>query len=391
MKLASYACNQAESKGRLHKESYHSNRLTYQKDHERLIHCVAFRRLEYKTQVFMNHVGDHYRNRLTHSLEVAQVARMISSHLCLNEDLSEVIALAHDIGHPPFGHAGEDALNLVVKKYGGFDHNAHAMEIITALENRYIEFNGINLSWEALEGIAKHNGPLVDKKNKYGSLHPIFKQIDQSFELHLDKFASLEAQVAALADDIAYCNHDIDDGLRAGFIQFDDLLELEYVGDIFAEMKSKYSNYPLPQIINESIRRLRNNMIDDLVVQTEKNINQHSIKTAQDVRDCGTTLVTFSPQIEQVKNKLKAFLMQRVYRHYQVNRMAKKASQIISELFNIFMESPECLPNSWQKKFKNAGKLERATSIKHYIAGMTDRYAIEEHKKITDLHKNFIY
>ncbi|MFI4983587.1 MAG: deoxyguanosinetriphosphate triphosphohydrolase [Rickettsiales bacterium] len=378
MKLATFAVDPVGSAGRKYRELYESNREPFLKDRERIIHSVAFRRLEYKTQVFVNHVGDHYRTRLTHSLEVAQISRAIARDLQLNEDLAELIALAHDIGHPPFGHAGEDGLNEAAAAWGGFDHNVQTLKTVTKLEQRYAEFDGLNLSWESLEGIVKHNGPF--KSNKESSQY-IF-DFSAEYNLHLDSYASLEAQVASLADDIAYINHDIDDGIRAGFFTLEQLQEIPLVNKLVESVKAAFPNISETKIRSETIRRLIKHMTADLVFETRRGLDFHKIKTVLDVRKHKSQLAVFSPEVEKVRLGIKEFLMNNFYRHYQVNRMTLKGQMILKDLFKRFLESPGCLPNSWQGQLKSLDDHAKARVILDYISGMTDRYAIEEHKKL---------
>ncbi len=381
---ASYAVDSEHSQGRRHQESYEGHFLPYQADRDRIINSVAFRRLEYKTQVFINYVGDHYRTRLTHTLEVSQIARAIAYELGLNEDLTECIALAHDLGHPPFGHAGEDALSEVAKDFGGFDHNAQALKILTHLEQRYAEFDGLNLTWETLEGVAKHNGPLEGKYSKSKKLHKIYNDVTQHFDLKLETFASLEAQVASLADDIAYINHDIDDGFRAGFISIADLKSLSLLGEIFALLEADYPLLSPPRMISEAVRRLKKHMITDLISETKRRISFFNITQVSDVRNMNETIAVFSSDMDEIKDKIKGFLFERIYRHYKVNRTKVKAYHIVKHLFETLMKYPNCMPTDWYEKIVSTDEQSKAEVIMDYIAGMTDRYAIEEYKKIID-------
>lgn len=368
----------------MHKEKFEINHLNpFLKDRDRVIHSAAFRRLEYKTQVFVNHVGDHYRTRLTHTLEVSQVARMIARKLDLNEDLAETIALCHDLGHPPFGHAGEDGLNEAAKSYGGFDHNLQTVKVLTQLEQRYAEFDGLNLTWETIEGTVKHNGPVEGPLAKATKQTPtLLKSLSAQIDLQLASFPSLEAQVAGLADDIAYCSHDIDDGIRAGMFKLEELKSIKCIADIYNSVKAAFPAINETRQLNETIRHLVKFMIEDLVFETKKSLDAYKISSPDDVRKHPKALVKFSPEVEDMRDGLKSFLMERVYRHYRVNRMTIKGKQIISELFFCLLEKPECLPTDWYLKTKDHGKREVAGLIIDYIAGMTDRYAIEEHKKL---------
>lgn len=375
MSLAKYACNPDESRGRQHKEKYDSERSPFLKDRDRIIHCMAFRRLEYKTQVFVNHVGDHYRTRLTHSLEVSQIARTICRELNLNEDLAETIALSHDLGHPPFGHAGEAGLNDASINYGGFDHNVQTIKILTLLEQRYAEFDGLNLTWETLEGAVKHNGPI-------SSPHKLISELDKRLDLKLDKYASLEAQVAGLADDIAYCNHDIDDGIRAGMFKIEELLQFNIIKQLFESVKAAYPAASEQIMLNETIRRLVKHMVNDVVHQVRKNITFHKIQSVTDIRNANTPIAEFSPETEELRISLKAFLMEKVYKHYRVNRMTVKSKQVLKDLFERLFTQSDCLPTDWYDKLKGKDEFTKADIIKDYISGMTDRYAIEEHERL---------
>ncbi len=377
--LKAYACHPAESRGRLHKEAECPSRSPFQRDRDRILHSAAFRRLEYKTQVFVNHEGDHYRTRLTHSLEVAQIARSICRVLGLNEDLAEALALAHDLGHTPFGHAGEDGLKEAMEGFGGFDHNAQTIRIVTKLEHRYAEFDGLNLTWETLEGIAKHNGPLSFAPPR------ALAEYAGGHDLELHTHASLEAQVAALSDDIAYHNHDIDDGLRAGLFTIDDLHAVPEVGQVFGEVTERYPGLPLNRLIHESVRRLIHRMCTDLQRQTAENIRRAGIESVDQVRSLPRPLVGFSPEMEDVNRRLKAFLMENMYRHYQVNRMSSRARRVVKELFAFFHAEPECLPTEWRSLTDASGTPRTAVAVADYIAGMTDRYAMREYRRLFEM------
>lgn len=378
--LASYATMCPSAPGRIHPDGGDRENAFLQ-DRERIVHSTAFRRLEYKTQVFVNHVGDHYRTRLTHSLEVAQVARNLARVLRLNEDLAEVLALGHDIGHPPFGHAGEDGLREAAEAFGGFDHNAHTLKIVTKIEQRHIGFDGLNLTIDSLDGLAKHNGPITSSNKKsHQNLFDIVKEIG----LDPQKHPSLEAQVTALADDIAYINHDIDDGIRAGMFEIEELCEIPLINMMFKKLCTKYNTQPQHKVINELIRELVQLMMRDLVSQTQSMILNYHIETLHDVQNCSLDLVSFSEEIDIMKQTLKAFLMQRVYRNYKVNRMVLKSQHVIKSLYYHFTSHPECLPDNWYKKVRNTKKSDISEGVIDYIAGMTDRFAIEEYKKIFD-------
>ncbi len=378
MNLASYACDPAKSRGRLFKEEESNSRSCFQRDRDRIIHSTAFRRLEYKTQVFVNHEGDHYRTRLTHSLEVAQLARGMCRSLGLNEDLAEALALAHDLGHTPFGHAGEDALGKAMQPFGGFDHNAHTIKILTSLEQRYAEFDGLNLTWETLEGIAKHNGPVKKAPRELA-------EYNKKHNLELKSFASGEAQVSSLADDIAYNNHDIDDGIRAGLLSIEQMEEVASVAKIFHEVRKKYPDIDEPRLTHEAIRRLINRMVTDLITQTKSNIKEYKIKNVADIRDLGKPLVFFSPQMQETNKQLQSFLMQNMYRHYKANRMASKAGRVVKELFEFFLAEPECLPDAWRNSTDGKNTIKTAAVVADFIAGMTDRFALDEYRRVFDV------
>jgi dGTPase len=381
--FAPYATDPANTRGRMISEQECSMRSPHQRDRDRIIHSTAFRRLEYKTQVFVNHEGDHYRTRLTHSLEVAQLARGISRSLQLNEDLAEALALAHDLGHPPFGHAGEDGLNEAMLPFGGFDHNAQTIRILTHLENRYADFDGLNLTWEVLEGIAKHNGPLVGLPHSK-PLPRALKYYTEQQDLELHSYASAEAQVAAIADDIAYNNHDIDDGLRAGFFRLKDLELLPLIGDLIKELRVSHPMLSVQRQANEVIRRLINRMVADVLATTRANVVRLRITSPEHVRHAGQAIVHFSPEMEVVNKSIKSFLFKHMYRHFKVNRMTSKARRVVSELFTFFLAEPSCLPSGWYAQTDGAGTQRTAEIIADFIAGMTDRFALDEHARIFD-------
>src|SRR5436190_985954 len=325
---AAYASKPEASRGRLYPEPEHAMRSPFQRDRDRIIHSTAFRRLKHKTQVFVYHEGDHFRTRLTHSLEVAQIARAIARALGLDEDLAEALALAHDLGHTPFGHAGEEALNDEMRPFGGFSHNDQTLRILTSLERGYAEFDGLNLTWETLEGTVKHNGPLVGPGIER-PVPPSITEYDRQHSLGLDTFAGPEAQIAALADDIAYNNHDIDDGLRAGLFAVADLAEVPLVGPVFAEVAARYPGLDETRLIHESIRRLIDRMVRDLVAETRGRLVESGVKTVEEVRRLGVPMAGFSPQMRNHDRALKRFLSERMYRHYRVNRMSSKARRLV--------------------------------------------------------------
>jgi dGTPase len=381
--LAPYASKPEESRGRLHPESEHSMRSAFQRDRDRIIHSTAFRRLTHKTQVFVYHEGDHYRTRLTHTLEVAQIARTISRALGLDEDLAETLALAHDLGHTPFGHAGEEALNAEMARFGGFSHNDQTLRILTRLERRYAEFDGLNLTWEALEGTVKHNGPL----HGAGIDRPVpltIAEYDRSHPLALDLFPSAEAQVAALADDIAYNNHDIDDGLRAGLFAIADLAEMPLVGPVFHDVASRYPGIEEPRLIHEAIRRLIDRMVSDLIDETQRRLADSGVKSADEVRALKAPVVGFSDGMRRNDRALKDFLFERMYRHYRVNRMGSKARRVVHDLFTLYLAEPQCLPREWRGLAGAPDDAQTARVAADYLAGMTDRFALDEHHRLFD-------
>lgn len=379
MTLSPFATHSEQSRGRRFGVSESAARSHFQRDRDRIVHSAAFRKLQHKTQVFVFHEGDYYRSRLTHSLEVAQIARSISRVLKLDEDLAEALALAHDLGHPPFAHAGEVVLQELMAPYGGFDHNANAIRLLTSIEARYADYDGMNLTWETLEGIAKHNGPINEP------LPWALKAYNDIHDLELSTHAGPEAQVAALSDDIAYDNHDIEDGLRAGHITLQQLYDLPLIGPHLNNIRQSYPNLEDSRLIYEAKRRLITEMVDDLIVQTQKNIQHHKPKTVEDVRHLGQALVSFSTDLMERRKVLKKFLFDELYRHYRVNRMSSKVKRVTRDLFTLFIREPNCLPQDWQNRTKGPETVETARVVCDFIAGMTDRYAFEEHKKLFDL------
>jgi dGTPase len=380
--LAPFASRIETSRGRQWAEPESHTRSPYMRDRDRIIHSGAFRRMKHKTQVFVYHEGDYYRTRLTHSLEVAQIARSICRVMRLDEDLAEALALAHDLGHAPFGHAGEDALAAAMLPYGGFDHNAHCLRLVTKLEARYAEFDGLNLAWETLEGIVKHNGPLIGPQSKGEPLPEAIVEFNRDVDLRLDTFASIEAQVAALADDIAYNNHDIDDGLRAGLFTVEQLLALPLVGPMFQQIMDRYPALERSRLIHESVRRLITAMIDDSLLETRRRISSLKLQCADDVRLCGQPLVGFSDEMRANDRALKAFLFKHMYRHFKVNRVMSKAKRVVNDLFVLFLSEPNVLPTSWAQLCGDAKSVRTARVVSDYIAGMTDRFALQEHRRL---------
>jgi len=365
--LAPYAMKSHDTRGRVHKEKEHPYRSVYQRDRDRIIHSAAFRRLEYKTQVFVNHEGDYYRTRLTHTIEVAQIARTISSALRLNVDLTEAIALAHDLGHTPFGHSGEDALNELMMKFGGFNHNLHGLRVVDLLEERYPDFPGINLSWEVREGIIKHSSAF-DKSVKIKDLAP-------------DEMPALETQVVDIADEIAYDNHDLDDGITSGLLKEESLEGLPIWNNISRQTDEKYATILPERRKYLLIRSLIDVQVTDLIRETEARINKLKLKSHSQVKKLGSKIVMFSQSMQGLRKPLRTFLMENLYNNYRVIRMSIKAKRFIQELFKIYLNNPKQLPPHIQKNIP-AGGVRRA--VCDYIAGMTDRYALDEYKKLFD-------
>jgi len=374
---APFASKPEETRGRLHPEPEHEMRSPFQRDRDRVIHSTAFRRLKHKTQVFVYHEGDHYRTRLTHSLEVAQIARTVARTLRLDEDLAEALALAHDLGHTPCGHAGEEALNAEMAAFGGFSHNDQTLRILTRLERTYAEFDGLNLTWETLEGTAKHNGPLGE------DVPPSIAEYDSRHPLALQTYPGPEAQIASISDDIAYNNHDLDDGLRAGLFSVADLAEVPLVGPVFAEVAGRYPGIEEPRLIHESIRRLIDRMVRDLIAETGDRLAASGAKTADDIRNLRAPIAEFSAEMRAHDQALKKFLYERMYRHYRVNRMSSKARRVVHELFQLYMTEPETLPDEWRPPAE-ASAPDRARIVADYLAGMTDRFALDEHRRLFD-------
>jgi dGTPase len=387
---ALYACDPDRSRGRLFAEPPSKTRSPFRRDCDRVIHSTAFRRLKHKTQVFVFHEGDHYRTRLTHSLEVAQIARALARQLGLDEDLTETLALAHDLGHPPFGHAGERALDKCLQSHGGFDHNAQTLRVLTSLEHRYPEFDGLNLTWESLEGIVKHNGPLTERSGAPAGRYsdsgvPIgIADFNGKYDLELWSYASLEAQVAAFADDIAYDAHDIDDGLRAGLFKVDDLKVMPLTADIIAEIDKHYPVLDDDRRGAELVRELISCMINAVMSEAGKRLEAAKPQSAHDVRLYDRPLVAFSPAVAHEEAAIKAFLKQRMYRHKRVMRVMGEAEQILFDLFARYQETPGDLPAEWVEETERETEGGRARRIGNFIAGMTDRFALMEHQRLFD-------
>ena len=378
-----YACCPEKSRGRLVKEKPDWHRSPFHRDRDRVIHSASFRRLQYKTQVFANNKGDHFRTRLTHSLEVAQIARSISKILGLCEELSETIALAHDIGHAPFGHPGEDALNLSMKEFGGFDHNAQTLKLLTVLEIRYAKFDGLNLCWETLEGITKHNGPLLGPyaTGKYKKIPEFISDFSNKYDLELNQFSSLEAQVASLSDDIAYNNHDLEDAVRSGLVKIEDLEKTEILGDIVFEIKNKYPDIDEQRILHEIIRRSVRTMIYDLLEQTQQNIKTFDITSIEKVRNAPIPIVALSPDSISLQKAINSVLTKKLFCDENLHKMRNQARRVIKDLFDVYFDDIKCLPKDWRAQItKDSSKKEIAIVVCDYIAGMTDRFALTEHQ-----------
>ena len=373
----SFASRPEITRGRLFAEDESNFRSCFQRDRDRIIHSSAFRRLKHKTQVFVEHEGDYFRTRLTHSIEVAQVARTISGALGLNEELVEAVSLAHDLGHTPFGHTGEDALDAQMIEYGGFDHNAQAVRIVTSLEQHYADFDGLNLTWECLEGIAKHNGPVL----KPYPLALLEYNLQHDLELHT--YASGEAQVAALADDIAYNNHDLHDGLRAGLFTDAQAAELPIVGPAFTAVDQKYKNLDAHRRRHEALRRVFGIMVEDVMATSYVILAQSGAKSVQDIRNLDHSVVQFSPSLWSELKEIRTFLFENMYRAPRVMQQREHAAQVVRDLFEIFMTSPGAMPGNWGGAVaSNAPDLHKARVVADYIAGMTDRFAQQEHDRL---------
>lgn len=376
--LAPYASFSSKSRGRLIDEpTPNAGRSEFQRDRDRILHSTAFRRLEYKTQVFLYNEGDHYRTRLTHSLEVAQLARSIARILNIDEDLCESVAIAHDMGHSPFGHAGEYALQECMENFGGFDHNAQTIRILTKLEKKYAKFDGLNLTWECLEGAAKHNGPVLDVPRA-------LEEYNKIYDLELHTYAGIEAQVAAICDDIAYNSHDIEDGLRAKLFTLNDLADLPVISEEIRNIKSTYPDVHDLVLINEVRSKFIKHMLDDITKQTRENVAKLGIRSADDVRNAGQQTVHFSDSFVEKMDDIRDFLFEKMYRHHKVMIMTNKAKRVVKELFDFYLQNPDCLPPQFLKDIDIKNKNDIAVSIADFIAGMTDRYAFRQHAKIFD-------
>ena len=375
--IAPFACNPAESRGRLYQEEESAFRSCFQRDRDRIIHSGAFRRLKHKTQVFVEHEGDYFRTRLTHSIEVAQVARTISGALGLNSELTEAVALAHDLGHTPFGHTGEDALDLMMQPFGGFDHNAQTLRIVTSLEDHYADFDGLNLTWETLEGIAKHNGPVT------GELPFALSTYNSRHDLELHTHASAEAQTAALSDDIAYNNHDLQDGLRAGLFTEKDIAELPIIGEAYHQVDRIYPDLHPNKRKHEALRRVFGAMVADVIETSRIVLADENPTSVEELRHLGVQVIRFSDGFWSDLKQIRAFLFARMYRAPSVMIMRNEVTDVVKRLFALYLEDPSQLPQSWQPEIRNcATETELARIVADYVAGMTDRYAIQAHERL---------
>ncbi|MFP4519699.1 MAG: deoxyguanosinetriphosphate triphosphohydrolase [Oceanicaulis sp.] len=382
MARAPFACDPAKSRGRRFAQPESAMRTAFQRDRDRIIHSSAFRRLKEKTQVFVAHEGDAYRTRLTHSLEVSQIARTLARALDVDEDLAEAAALAHDLGHPPFGHSGEDALQDAMAKYGGFDHNAQTLRVVTKIETRYPEFEGLNLAWETLEGVVKHNGPLMGAGDDPATLPWGFTAYEGWEELELHTHAGVEAQIAALSDDIAYNNHDIDDGLRSGILALDQLLELPLVGDAFKRSRARYPDISENILIHEAVREMIGVMVADVLQETRRRLGQSGADSPEAVRALPHPVVSFSDEMTEKLSAVRRFLYANMYLHWKVKRMKEKGKHVVRDLFAAFLADPMLLPTPVQNSADGPHGESTARAVCDYIAGMTDRFAVEEHGKL---------
>ncbi len=385
-----YAADPRRSRGRLHPEPESPSRNVFRRDCDRIIHATAFRRLKHKTQVFVEHEGDHYRTRLTHTLEVTQIARSFARSLGLDEDLAEALALAHDLGHPPFGHAGETALDGCLAVFGGFDHNVQTLRVVTRLERRYPDFDGLNLTWETLEGLLKHNGPFTDKRgtpvgpHRVGGIPPVIDQLARTLDLPLWTHASAEAQAAAIADDIAYDAHDIDDGLRAELFEVDDLAAMPLVAEVLAGIRKRHPALDRSRLVHELVRHLLAYMIDDVISASARRFEARHPATPVEVREAGETLVAFSPEMAAADRAIKGFLFPRMYRHPRIDHITDAVQGVVRDLFDRFTARAEDMPADWREGLDGADAHTRARRAGDFIAGMTDRFALAEHARFFD-------
>jgi dGTPase len=388
---APYACDPWASRGRLYPEPVSPTRSEFQRDRDRIIHSSAFRRLKHKTQVFVYHEGDHFRTRLTHTIEVSQIARALARSLGLDEDLAETLALSHDLGHTPFGHTGEDTLDECMTGFGGFDHNAQALRVVTRLERRYAAYDGLNLTWETLEGLVKHNGPLLD-----GEGQPTLKYAERGVplaileynaqqDLQLATYASGEAQAAAIADDIAYDAHDIDDGLRAGLFQIDELREVPFLDELLREIDGRYPGLELSRRIHELTRRVITRFVENVLAEGDRRIAALNPVSADEIRQAGHTVICFSDGITKADAEIKRFLYAHMYRHPKVMKVRAEADDVLRDLFRKFKAEPDLMPEEWRTDLPKDDEPRLARRVADYIAGMTDRYAILEHQRLFDV------
>lgn len=385
---APYATDPARSRGRLHPEPESRTRTPFERDRDRIVHSSAFRRLKGKTQVFVAHEGDHYRTRLTHSLEVAQIARAAARRMGLDDDLAECLGIAHDLGHPPFGHTGEDVLDQCMERFGGFDHNAQTLRVLTKLERKYPGFDGLNLTWETLEGAVKHNGPLIRHGQQLSDLPVAIQEYVAAHDLELETWPGPEAQLAAHADDIAYNNHDIDDGLRAGLFALEELrAQAPMVDRVLKGIEKDYPGLEHFRLAAELVRRLIGVWIDDLVTESSARLLAARPTCVEDIRAAGKPLIGFSDEMNEHQAALRRFLMARMYRHWKVNRSRSHAKRILRQLFELFLAEPELLPPAWQGGGDGAGGPRTARRVCDYIAGMTDDFAIDEHRRLFNIER----
>jgi dGTPase len=387
---APYASDPRQSRGRVHAEAESQSRNVFRRDCDRVIHATAFRRLKHKTQVFVAHEGDHYRTRLTHTLEVTQIARSLARSLGLDEDLAEALALAHDLGHPPFGHAGETALNESLADCGGFDHNVQTLRVVTRLERRYADFDGLNLTWETLEGLIKHNGPLTDGSGaavgryRKAGVPVATSRLARLLDIPLSTHTSGEGQAAAIADDIAYDAHDLDDGLRAELFGIDELAAVPLVGDVLGELRARYPRLEPARLVHELIRRLIARMIEDVIAASRRRIAEVEPGSPDDVRAAGQTLVAFSPEMAEMDRAIKGFLFPHMYRHGRVTRITAAAQGVVRDLFAHFTAAPQDMPGDWHEGLQPTDERARARRVGDFIAGMTDNFALAEHARHFD-------
>jgi dGTPase len=388
---APYACDPALSRGRFYVEPDSPTRTPFQRDRDRIIHSTAFRRLKHKTQVFVAHEGDHYRTRLTHTIEVAQIARALARALRGDEDLAEAVALVHDFGHTPFGHTGEDALDHKMKGWGGFDHNAQSLRVVTRLERRYAEFDGLNLCWETLEGLVKHNGPLTGRHADpaKGPVPRTILDFNELFDLELDRFAGVEAQCAAIADDIAYNTHDIDDGLRAGLLTLEMLDDIPLSGPILTEVRQKYPHLDPVRTGHELMRRQITRMVEDVIVTAGAALADLAPGDVADIHNAGRMVVTFSPEMAAAERALKSFLYANIYRHPSVMSVRAEAEQVVRDLFDAYFADPRAMPEGWREGLDRAEERVKARHVADFLAGMTDNYALKEHRRLFDRTPDF--